>query len=288
MSNQSEIGVKDIAQRIHLRLRRYLEAQYHIRDAGLIDERRLLLEEPGGISQRPYIEITPSYALAGSFANLATPDPVKHLLEELSTWKPGIGVFPPYQHQADALEQFFAKGIASDDLVVATGTGSGKTETFLYSILGSLALEGVERPQSFLRHGVRALLLYPMNALVSDQTARLRRLLGDERLASLIENRWGRRVRFGMYTSRTPYPGVRTNKKDKRHLEALLGYYERLETSTDQSDIALVAELKKRGRWPAKDVIRFFARDMEEKVVVKSGKRAGKENTPFTTGIIAF
>lgn len=279
MSEQVELGVNEIAQRIHLRLRRYLEAQYHIRNSALIEEREMLLKEPGGISQRPFIEVTPSYAVSGSFSGLKAPAPVTGLLQELVGWKPGVGVYPPYRHQADALEHFFAKGTDSDDLVVATGTGSGKTETFLYSILGALALEGTERRASFARHGVRALLLYPMNALVSDQTARLRRLLGDERLAKLMEERWGRRARFGMYTSRTPYPGVRKGAKDKRHLDTLLGYYERLETSSKPEDQLLVAELKKRGRWPAKDVVRFYARGLEEKVIVKSGKRAGKENT---------
>lgn len=279
MSEQVEFGVNEIAQRIHLRLRRYLEAQYHIRNSALIDEREMLLKEPGGISQRPFIEVTPSYAVSGSFSGLKAPAPVTGLLQELVGWKPGVGVYPPYRHQADALEHFFAKGTDSDDLVVATGTGSGKTETFLYSILGALALEGTERRASFARHGVRALLLYPMNALVSDQTARLRRLLGDERLAKLMEERWGRRVRFGMYTSRTPYPGVRKGAKDKRHLDTLLGYYERLETSSKPEEQLLVAELKQRGRWPAKDVVRFYARDLEEKIVVKRGKRAGKENT---------
>jgi ATP-dependent helicase YprA (DUF1998 family) len=279
MSNQVELGVNEVAQRIHLRLLRYLEAQYHIRNSALIEERQSLLDEPGGISQRPFIEVTPSYAVAESFSNLKVPKSVTGLLQELVGWKPGIGVYPPYRHQADALENFFARGLESDDLVVATGTGSGKTETFLYSILGALAIEGTERRESFSRHGVRALLLYPMNALVSDQTARLRRLLGDERLAKLMEDRWGRRARFGMYTSRTPYPGVRKGPKDKRYLDTLLGYYERLETSSKPEEQVLVEELKKRGRWPAKDVVRFYARDLEEKVVVKSGKRAGKENT---------
>lgn len=279
MNKQIELGVNEIAKRIHLRLRRYLEAQYHIRNSALIEERRMLLEEPGGISQRPFIEVTPSYAVAESFSALNSPKPVTELLQELVEWNPGIGVYPPYRHQADALEHFFAKGACSDDLVVATGTGSGKTETFLYSILGALAIEGTERRASFKRHGVRALLLYPMNALVSDQTARMRRLLGDERLADLMEERWGRRVRFGMYTSRTPYPGVRTGAKDKRHLDTLFGYYEQLETSSKLDDQALVSELKKRGRWPAKDIVSFYARDLEEKVLIKTGKRAGKEKT---------
>lgn len=279
MSMQVELGVNEVAKRIHLRLRRYLEAQYHIRNPGLISERRMLLEEPGGISQQPYIEVTPSYAVAGRFSGLKAPKPVTELLQELVGWKPGIGVFPPYRHQADALEHFFAKGTDSDDLVVATGTGSGKTETFLYAILGALAIEGTERRTSFARRGVRALLLYPMNALVSDQTARLRRLLGDERLSGMLEERWGRRVRFGMYTSRTPYPGVRDSKKDKRHLDTLFGYFNQLETSVKPEDQALVAELKRRGRWPAKDVVSFYGCDLEEKTLVKKGKRVGKEHT---------
>src|SRR5205823_1261744 len=118
-----------------------------------------------------------------------------------------------------------------------------------------------------------------MNALVSDQTSRLRRLVGDPRLSTLMRNRWGRHALFGMYTSRTPYPGVRNAAKDRRYLDALLGYYERLETSVEQDDVALVSELRKRGRWPAKDIIGFYARDLEEKVIVKSGKKAGSERT---------
>lgn len=279
MTEQAELGVKEIAERIHLRLRRYLEAQYHIRNADLIEERKRLLEEPGGISQRPFIEVTPSYAASGSFASLKAPLPVTSLLQELVEWQPGIGVYPPYRHQAEALEHFFAKGAESDDLVVATGTGSGKTETFLYAILGALALEGAERRTSFAQHGVRALLLYPMNALVSDQTARLRRLLGSERLAELLEARLGRRVRFGMYTSRTPYPGVRKGAKDKRHLDTLLGYYEGLETSSNPEEQLLVKELKKRGRWPAKDIVQFYAKGLAETIVTKGGKNPGKSRT---------
>ena len=53
MTSQIEFGVNEVARRVHLRLRRYLEAQYHIRDTELIEERRLALEEPGAISQRP-------------------------------------------------------------------------------------------------------------------------------------------------------------------------------------------------------------------------------------------
>jgi ATP-dependent helicase YprA (DUF1998 family) len=178
-----EVGIKQVAERIHRRLQRYIEAQYHIKNATLIEERQRLLFEAGSISQRPFVEVTPSYAVCDGFASLKVPDPVRNLLTELAAWKPSIGVYPPYKHQADALEAYFRNGQDGSDLIVATGTGSGKTETFLYSILGMLAMEGTFRAKSFGMSGVRALLLYPMNALVSDQTARLRRLFGDERLS---------------------------------------------------------------------------------------------------------
>jgi len=269
----TDIGIKQVAERIHSRLQRYLEAQYHIKDPALIEERHLLLLEPGAIAQRPFVEVTPSYAVESGFDMLNIPAPIRSLLSELSSFRPSIGVYPPYKHQADALEAFF--GDNADDLIVATGTGSGKTETFLYSAIGSLAMEGTQRPASFAKPGVRVLLLYPMNALVSDQTARLRRLLGDERMADLFDKRWGRRPRFGMYTSRTPYPGIRTNSKDGRNIAPLLEYFVDLEQSEDKEKQNLVRELKSRGRWPAKDLIGFLAPDEEEIKTYKSGKKTG-------------
>ena len=48
----TDIGIKQVAERIHNRLKRYLEAQYHIKDPALIGERHLLLLEPGAIGRR--------------------------------------------------------------------------------------------------------------------------------------------------------------------------------------------------------------------------------------------
>ena len=112
----------------------------------------------------------------------------------------------------------------------------------------------------------------------SSATRRLdfRRLFGDERMAGLFETRWGRRPRFGMYTSRTPYPGIRTNDKDGRNIAPLLEYFVELEESEDSEKQNLVKELKNRGRWPAKDLIGFFAPDEEEVKTYKSGKKAGE------------
>ncbi len=57
------------------------------------------------------------------------------------------------------------------NVIVSTGTGSGKTLTFLIPILAGI----LEQPAD----GVHALLLYPMNALVNDQLKNLRRILRD-------------------------------------------------------------------------------------------------------------
>ncbi|PKO03868.1 MAG: hypothetical protein CVU43_00700 [Chloroflexi bacterium HGW-Chloroflexi-5] len=76
-----------------------------------------------------------------------------------------------YSHQVKAIR----KVVRGQNLVVSTGTGSGKTETFLIPILNNLLLE--QDAGTLAQPGVRALLLYPMNALANDQMKRLRQIL---------------------------------------------------------------------------------------------------------------
>lgn len=78
----------------------------------------------------------------------------------------GRGVFEsPYSHQIDALEAFWHE----KDVLVSTGTGSGKTECFMWPLVSKLAVEAKVSEDSWRTRAVRALVLYPMNALVSDQ-----------------------------------------------------------------------------------------------------------------------
>jgi ATP-dependent helicase YprA (DUF1998 family) len=76
-----------------------------------------------------------------------------------------------YTHQVNAIR----KAVANQNLVVSTGTGSGKTEAFLIPILNYLLNE--QDAGTLTQPGVRALLLYPMNALANDQMKRLRQIL---------------------------------------------------------------------------------------------------------------
>ena len=143
----------------------YLEAQYHIWDEDLIAERRNLLDRPGVSFQEPKLEATPFYASGAPYRKLSIPKEAQDILE-LASKRTNTGIFPePYLHQAAALEACLGR---DEEIIVATGTGSGKTECFLMPILGSLALESSLRPDSWKLPGVRALLLYPMNALVND------------------------------------------------------------------------------------------------------------------------
>jgi ATP-dependent helicase YprA (DUF1998 family) len=247
---EGDVGATRIASQVRASFQRSIETNSPIDNADLAERRRELLERPGVIAQTPHVEITPSYMYGPAFADLKIPEPVKSILTDLRELSPGVGIYPPYLHQTEALEHFF-NPVSPSDLIVATGTGSGKTETFLYSILGMLACEA-DRP-SIKQHGVRALLLYPLNALVSDQTSRLRKLFGDERVAQYFRDRGERHPYFGMYTGRTPYPNTRTNDRDKRRLSELVHYYSDL----DKSGSTLVRELKERGRWPSKDLTNF-------------------------------
>ncbi|KQH76193.1 DEAD/DEAH box helicase [Mycobacterium gordonae] len=96
--------------------------------------------------------------------------------------------FTPYGHQARAFAQLSTKqGDRPQPTLVTTGTGSGKTEAFLYPIL-----DHVLRARKSGVTGMKALVLYPMNALANDQAERLAKLIaGDPALAA---------VTAGLYT----------------------------------------------------------------------------------------
>lgn len=100
--------------------------------------------------------------------------------------------FVPYGHQAAAFTRLTSQSPNGgfrrpQPTIVTTGTGSGKTEAFLYPIL-----DHVLRAQAAGISGIKALILYPMNALANDQAHRLAELLSsDARLSS---------VRAGIYT----------------------------------------------------------------------------------------
>jgi ATP-dependent helicase YprA (DUF1998 family) len=246
----------------------YIDATYHISHPNLIEQRRDLLDTLGIIHQRPYIESTPRYQSGRSFGELGLDPSVLTVFSQVTKQVgslPQLLYDPPYDHQAQSVQHSLVSGRS---LLVMTGTGSGKTECFILPILGKLAREAHDNPQSFGATAVRALVLYPMNALVNDQLGRLRLLFGDPRIVNSFMMTAGRPARFARYTSRTLYPGVRTEAKDQDRLKPIGQYYVRnLEradgpASPEQERAeALVKELRKRGKWPAKpDLVKWYGK----------------------------
>lgn len=254
------LTIGQTTQQLHRALSDYIEATYHVSHPTLVDQRSTLLDEVGVIHQRPYLESTPRYQTGKRFADLGLDPAALEIFTSVCAPKGDLGLLihdPPYQHQARSTQLSLVDGRS---LVVMTGTGSGKTECFLLPILGKLAKEAKTKGKEFGEaSAVRAMVLYPMNALVNDQLGRLRLLFGDPRIVQRFVGWSGRPARFARYTSRTLYPGVRDKDKDQDRLKPIGKYYvQNLKLasgppSPEQVAAAhLVDELKKRGKWPAK------------------------------------
>jgi hypothetical protein len=134
--------------------------------------------EQSPLIQGPYISLSKSFQQGRDLRELARKGSVHPAL-------PGLAPYPMlFAHQYEALQQVQA----GRHCLIATGTGSGKTEAFLYPILDHcLRLRDNHAPD-----GVVAVLVYPMNALAIDQLGRLRRMLV------------GSGISFGMYIGTTP------------------------------------------------------------------------------------
>ena len=174
----------------------YLLAAYPINDAALRRGFEELLRQPGTISQDPYLEGNQPYEAGQTIRQLTSKGLLDQRLMEL--FEPDR---PLYAHQEAAV---VATVQEKANIVVATGTGSGKTECFLIPMLQLL----LQDP----RPGMQALILYPMNALVNDQVKRLRKLLCNQ-------NDGPNLIRFGFYTSRTEKNHGKAEEALRRELE---------------------------------------------------------------------
>lgn len=118
----------------------YLETAYKISHPDVFEERRRLLERDGAVVQEPLIETTPSYPKGRQLREIVEEHPDR-LPEELIDL---LGFGTPFArerlwtHQDKAITE--ASGF-SRNLIVATGTASGKTEIFITPILAHLLRE---------------------------------------------------------------------------------------------------------------------------------------------------
>lgn len=147
-------------------------------------ERVIQAEASSGLVKGPYLEATPPYIRGASSRALIDAGVLSPEFAKLA--KSGFPLDRPlYAHQEEAIRAI----TSGRNAVVATGTGSGKTESFLLPIIDYLLKESAA---GTLESGVRALFLYPMNALANDQLKRLRQML-----SGVPE------ITFGRYTGHT-------------------------------------------------------------------------------------
>lgn len=179
----------DLSSIIERRYRQYLQTTFYFKDKSFRESFEKALQS-GHLSKGPFLEATPLFK-KGQKPN----DLFKRLLKddiEESFLNALLADRHLYLHQERAIE----KAHDNRNIIIATGTGSGKTESFLYPILLHLYKEF---KSNNLDKGVRALILYPMNALANDQRERL-----GEICKRLKDYNSSFHFTFGQYIGETP------------------------------------------------------------------------------------
>lgn len=195
------------------------------------------------VFQEPFIELMPEYIKGDRLQDLLSSDLPGLSQNAMDAFKAicGASLFPSqfnlFRHQQEMLRE----SLRGRHCVVTTGTGSGKTESFLLPLIASILKEAESwpsaKPQSQrttdwwsqngdkwdhnkriecwqedqARPALRSIVLYPMNALVEDQLSRLREALDfDEVHEAYQENEaffQGNRITFARFNSETPISG---------------------------------------------------------------------------------
>ncbi len=224
---------------------RYIKTAFATRSETLERNRETLLLEKEVLTTDPWVEPLPIYKSSKKSISELNGQDLPNLTEVEKNWFKDfvqcglVGNFELYHHQVEMLK----KTLEGKNCVITAGTGSGKTEAFLLPLFAYLIKESAnwtepnqlpphhddwwkneawkvnqERVKASFRvpqrnhetrePGVKALIVYPMNALVEDQLTRLRKALDSPQAAEwLLSNRNGNRIFFGRYNGSTPIPG---------------------------------------------------------------------------------
>lgn len=288
---------------------RYVRTAFRTKFEGVENERYDLLNYDKVLYRKPWIEPLPDYVSSGKKINDLTAEDLGNALNEaeVETFKGLVntglvGNFPLHSHQAEMLKQ----ALLGNNCIITSGTGSGKTESFLLPLFAQLSKElanwsapnqqstsintwwcendGLsarqivntsnftlsndvrQRNHETRKSGVRALILYPMNALVEDQMSRLRKALdSDDTRNWLSRNTNGNKIYFGRYNGISPVAGELKKIKDDGTFAINTNKVNQLKEQLQQieTDSNRVAQyIQKTGKTgnDAKDLKSFFQR----------------------------
>lgn len=283
----------------------YIKTAFGTRYESIEKEREELLRTDQVASREPWIEPLPSYENVelndGEKLRISTlrPSDLPGMNDHARKLFKGFinqglisGDYPIYRHQAEMLK----KALLGKNCVITSGTGSGKTESFLLPMLadiiaeaekewkspiaysenawwkadngqalskndifefptgatrgtpGRLSQRAMQRQNEQRDSAVRALIIYPMNALVEDQMTRLRDALDNDDVQKWMqENLNGNRIFFGRYNGATPtsgYPKYKEASTNNRIYDNLLQSMQELDKQTEDT-LALIDGIDK-------------------------------------------
>jgi ATP-dependent helicase YprA (DUF1998 family) len=188
--------------------RDYLTTEFRARDPQLRKALEEALDQPKFLAQEPYFSAHRPFPQQEKWDELPLDPKLAVAIAERAR--------SPYAflHQSQAIRHLLGKD--ATPLVVTTGTGSGKTETFLASIL-QVAIDDAVKTQK--KAGMVAIIIYPMNALANDQLERIQEYLKS--------SGWEGSVNVQMYNRTTDEQEREEMRKRPPHI--LLTNYQMLE-----------------------------------------------------------
>lgn len=258
---------------------RYINTAFATRNEGINRERENILRATDCFHQIPFIEPMPQYRLSDRRLQDLELDAVPTLNnEDLQDLKSlafcGLFSDPEHRRLYHHQEVSLRTALSGNNIVVTSGTGSGKTEAFLLPLFAHLVKEsrGWTAPAHLQEHqndwwsnegwqrdalsdnrsfrigqrsnetrpaAVRALILYPLNALVEDQLTRLRKALDSASARQWFsERRNGNRFYIGRYNSSTPVAGHEYNRNGAINRDKLRSLVNALYSTEQIADAA--------------------------------------------------
>lgn len=232
------INPVQIGQFLKNRYMMYINAGIPLAHQRYVDERENLYTKGDStvIMQSPIIELGNKYKEEGrkNIIELCSEndisDKIADFLDRGLLHVEGNEKLKLFPHQQTA---FLEATLRRRNIIVTTGTGSGKTECFMMPLLARIAKESMTWGLS-KKSGVRAMILYPLNALAEDQMVRLRKSLDSDPIKDWLKDHANEnKITFARYTGRTPKE--KDDDESKAIRKAWTGYLKNEEKDKDKS-----------------------------------------------------